>query len=203
MTATAKKRATIELPGKLAPKQKQAIDKLRSLESSEEDASILLFEAVQAANQKHHGKSPNDVEITRYSDDVFRNEPLTYPRLFSPTQILKMTRSDLVTELSVIIAMAHQHDLASGPYIYSIQVLEPRDMTGFVNPEKLQQYFGGRTPPDIKSGYIYGSLLYDAPEFLRNVVLEGVLGSANEVEVAFRNPSSSIVERKHVELSQT
>jgi hypothetical protein len=127
------------------------------------------------------------------------NEPITFPILFSRYPELKMSRAELMTELSVIVAMS-QPNLPSGHHIYSIQVLEPKDITGFVDLKKLGEYLGGTVPMDLRSGYIYGPFLYEPSPFVRSVILEGVLGNASEIEVSLRNPSTSKLERKRVTL---
>lgn len=201
MKATAAKRApepeTVELTGKLAKKDRDALKTLRRLEGDEE-ASLLYFEAAEAATS---GSGKKGLKIENYPNDVFPSAPLTYPLLFSTNDHVQMSRPELMTEVSLIMAMA-KPDWASGPYIYSIQVLEPKDLTAFVNLEKLGDYFGGNPPSDLRSGYIYAPVLYGVPQFVRSVVLEAILGSATEVTIALRNPSTSTVERKQVSLSQ-
>jgi hypothetical protein len=187
--------ATVDV-GKLAKKNRVALKALRELESDGE-ASILFFEAAEAAAAG--GRHNRGLRIENYPKEIFPSKPLTYPLLFSQDEKLEMNRSDLMTEIAVIMAMA-KPDIATGPHIYSIQVLEPKDLSGFVKPEKLGDYFGGNVPPDIKSGYVYGPVLYGAPQFVRSIVLEGVLGNAKEVEIALRNPSTSNLERKKVTL---
>jgi len=187
---------------RLVKEDRHALKKLRSLESDEGVSSIVYFEAKEAAaSLKKRKGTPQPITITKYKKDVFLNEPLTFPMLFSQYTELKMSRSELMTEVSVIMDMA-QPKLVSGPHIYSVLVLEPKDIRGFVNLSKLGEYFKGTIPTDLSSGYIYGPLLYDLPQFVRSIVLEGVLGNAKEIEIALRNPSTSSLERKRVFLGQ-
>jgi hypothetical protein len=188
---------------RLVKQDRHVLKKLRSLEGDEEVSSIVYFEAREAAAslKKRKGTS-QPITITKYKRDVFLNEPLTFPMLFSQYTELKMSRSELMTELSVIMDMA-QAKLMSGPHIYSILVREPKDIRGFVNLNKLGEYFEGTIPTDLSSGYIYGPFLYELPQFVRSIVLEGVLGNATEIEIGLRNPSTSILERKRVILGQT
>src|SRR6266478_3149869 len=188
--ASREETATIQFR-KPMKQERDALKKLRELEGDEEVFSIVYREAKEAAaGLKGSKRGPHPITLMKYNMDVFQNEPLMFPSLFSRNFELKMTRSELMTELSVIMEMA-QPNLVSGPYIYSIQVLEPKDITGFVDLKKLGEYFHGTVPPDLRSGYIYGPTLYDAPQFVRSVVLEGVLGNASEIEISLRNPSTS------------
>jgi hypothetical protein len=187
--------STVELRGNLGKKDRAALKNLRRLEGDEE-ASLIYFEAAEAVASGHRKKS---LKIEKYMGDVFPSKPLTYPLLFSSAQKVQMSRSELMTEIALIMTMA-KRDWASGPHIYSIQVLEPKNLGGFVNPEKLGEYLGGSIPPDMKSGYIYGPLLYGLPQFVRSVALEGILGNATEIEIALRNPSTPALERKKVTL---
>ncbi len=207
MTPLAKRRAieeTVEFSGELVKAESQTLKKLRAL-SGGEDASILLLEATEAGAEQAEGRSLKKAKrtkkavIAKFDKDVFVNAPIAFPVLFTDRQHVRMSRPELMTEISVIMAMSRP-TLIEGPHIYSIEVLEPKNLPAFIDVDKLAPYFGGTVPTDIKSGYIYGPLLYDSPDFLRSILLEGVLANATEVEISLRSPSSAL--RRHVTLSQ-
>jgi hypothetical protein len=185
---------------RIVKQDRDALKKLRALEDDEEASSIVYREAKEAAaSLKSRKARAQPISLTKYTTDVFLNESLTFPSLFSRDSELKMSRPELMTELSLIMDMSHANS-PKGQLIYSIQVLEPKDMTGFVDVTKLGEYVEGTVPSDLRSGYIYGQFLYDAPQFVRSVVLEGVLGSAKQIEIALQSPSTSSLERKRVTL---
>lgn len=194
-------RGKVKLSTRLLKQEIDLLKRIRSLEAEPEDASILLLEASEASVQttKRKQKPSHAFEMIRYDQDVFAGQPVTFPRLFSDKNDLQMKRAELATELCVIIDMA-QPDLFAGPHIYSIQVKEPRSLGATVDFKKLSDYLG-TLPTELGSGYIPWQVLYRNAPYVRNIVLDGILGGATSLEIAVRNPSTGVVERKSVSLS--
>lgn len=196
---TLERESTIEFR-EPAKAERDTLKKLRKLEADEEASSIVYRDAKKvAASLKARKRHSRAVFVTRYEKDVFLNAPITFPMLFSRSEQLKMSRAELMTELSVIIDMS-QPNVPGGQHLYSIQVLEPKDVTEVIGQSKLGEFLGGAVPPDLRSGYIYSPLLYQGSPFVRSIILENVLANATEIEVALRNPSTSRSERKRVSL---
>ncbi len=177
-------------------KEHATFDRLREL-ASEEDALILMMEAVQISRLS---RKAVDVKMIKFEADVFPVENPSYPVLFSQPTAVTMRRSDLMTEISLIIDMAHRDDITSGTHIYSIQVLEPKVLYEHLDFNTLLEYFEGNLPSDLRSGYLYWNVLYNTPQFARDVVLSSIINRAEKLEIALRNPSTNTVERKIVTL---
>ena len=192
----------VQVPTSRRAARDRASEKIKRL-AGLDDATILLMEAdayttPEVVSRAH--KKSKEVIIRRFEPAVLLVQRPAYPVLFSASSEIAMSRTELLTELNLIMEMARREDLTSGPYIYSIQVLEPRLLENVLDFDTLADHFDGEVPSDIRSGYFYWSLLYDSPIFLRGVLLDKILAHAREVEIALKNPSTNLVERKTVRL---
>jgi hypothetical protein len=177
--------------------QRKAMSEMARLAADPEDAGIVMWEAMQSP---HRGKKTSNIEVLKFDKDVFGGDALSYPRLFSAGHEFQMTRYEFLTELGLILDMAPSGNFEVNPYVYSIQVMEPRNLGDVIESPEVKEFFGGELPTDIRNGYVYHSVLYKSPPFVRTKLIEAILGHARLVEVTLRGPSADSIQRKAVEL---
>jgi len=135
-------------------------------------------------------KEPPAKSINKY-------EQPEYPTLFTEQQELSMTPEDLSNEVEWIISRSTNGLTPEGAYIYSVQTVEPLNVSRFIQLDDL-----AGTPEDcVKAatgGYFYHSNLYGQDKSALWKALVALSSVSSIMEVALRRATSSPAERKRI-----
>lgn len=124
-------------------------------------------------------------------EDVFRNVDLQFPVLLRRSNEHRMQLSDFFGEIELLMGMGHIRDADSSVFIYSLQVMEPLDITNQIDMKAIEAFAPTQTLLELKNGYLRHELLYDVPDHHAKILLISLLRCAKRVRVSLKPPWST------------
>ena len=116
---------------------------------------------------------------------------LVYPQVFRRDDLLEMTAAELVDELDTIAGSGWPSSFES-PYIYAVQVTEPRSYTFGGHVEEFGDLlYDHATRSEISVGMLgHESLYRPCDSRTRRALLEALLCNADKVKVSVQPPAA-------------
>jgi hypothetical protein len=124
------------------------------------------------------------------SGDVFKEIDPQFPLLLKKQTEHRMTVSDLMKELALIVGMGDIKDPETSIFIYSLQLENPEDISATPGWKFIQQAASKEFYVELKNGYVNHDLLYELSDSDRDMVLLNVLQQASRVRLSLKPPWS-------------
>src|SRR6266404_2199868 len=113
-------------------------------------------------------------------EDVFGGiEPFFPILLRKQTDELRMNVAQLANELDLVLGMGNIRDASSNVYVYSLQVVEPSDLSQRLNRRVFESFATGGIVTELMNGYVRHDLLYELSISYRNLVIASLLQHAS------------------------
>lgn len=157
----------------------------KRLEKTAPEDMLVVEQELDAA----HGKYKKSVSSI-VKEDVFRNVEVQFPVLLRRTNEHRMQLSELFREIELLMGMGHIRDVDSSVFIYSLQVMEPLDITNQIDIKAIEAFAPAETLLELKNGYLRHELLYDVPDHHAMILLVSLLRCAKRVRVSLKPPWS-------------
>jgi hypothetical protein len=157
----------------LRRRRRNSIDKLANIE-------LVVREELREA--------PDDrAQASIVQTDLFQNVDTLFPILFRKEREHQMKPVAFLSELALILSMASIKDPGANVYVYSLQVIEPKDF-GQRLGTKVLEILPPNLKPEIINGYFRHELLYGLPEPDLSVILVNTVQNASKIEVSLKPP---------------
>jgi hypothetical protein len=125
-------------------------------------------------------------------EDVFGGiEPFFPILLKKQTDELHMGVAQLANELDLILNMGNIRDPASNVYVYSLQVVEPSDLSERLDRRVFESFATVGTVTELMNGYVRHDLLYELSTSYRNLVIASLLQHARKIRISIKPPWSA------------
>jgi hypothetical protein len=122
--------------------------------------------------------------------NTFQDVKTLFPILLRKEMEHHMKAVPFLGELTLILNMANINDPTANVYVYSLQVIEPRDFGHRLGSEVLE-ILPPNLKPEIMNGYFRHELLYGQGEPDISIILVNTVQNATKIAVSLKPPWSA------------
>jgi hypothetical protein len=124
-------------------------------------------------------------------EDVFKRIDPQFPLLLQKTNEHRMEFGQLLGEIELLLGMGDIRDPGANVYIYSVQVMDPLDITERLDTRALEAFAPKEALVELRNGYIRHELLYDVSDLHSKILLISLLRCAKKVRIYLKPPWAS------------
>jgi hypothetical protein len=135
--------------------------------------------------------APHDrkAQASEIKTNVYANVDLIFPVLLRKQPEHRMKAAEFYRELDMIVGMTDIKDPNASVFVYSFQVIDPRNFGDRLNKMVLD-LVPAPLLPEITNGYFRHEVLYELGESERSMILVNAIQSAAKIEVSLKPPWS-------------
>lgn len=158
----------------------------KRLERTAPEDMVFVDQELEGAPARYRKSVPSIVK-----EDVLRNVDLQFPVLLRRASEHRMELSGLLGEIELLLGMGDIRDVDSNVFIYSIQVMDPLDITDKIDVKALHAFAPADALIELRNGHMRHELLYDIPDLHAKILLISLLRCAKRVRVSLKPPWSA------------